>query len=31
LGRISTFIDIYAEKDLKRGYADEGQIQELID
>ena len=24
LGRISTFIDIYAEKDLKRGYADEG-------
>ena len=31
LGRISTFIDIYAEKDLKSGYMNEEQIQELID
>lgn len=31
LGRISTFIDIYAEKDLKEGNKTEEEIQELID
>ncbi|MBO5883600.1 MAG: formate C-acetyltransferase [Clostridia bacterium] len=31
LGRTSTFLDIYAERDLKRGTYTERQIQELVD
>ena len=31
IGRISTFIDIYIERDLKNGVLDETQAQELID
>jgi len=31
LGRISTFLDIYIERDLKRGLIDENEAQELID
>ena len=31
IGRISTFLDIYAERDLKRGKFTEEQIQELVD
>ena len=31
LGRISTFVDIYAERDLKNGNATESEIQELVD
>ncbi|MDO5301808.1 MAG: formate C-acetyltransferase [Tissierellia bacterium] len=31
LGRTSTFLDIYIERDLKRGLLDEKQAQELID
>ncbi len=31
LGRVSTFLDIYAEKDLKEGIFNEEQIQELVD
>lgn len=31
LGRVSTFLDIYAEKDLKEGIYTESQIQEFVD
>jgi len=31
LGRVSTFLDIYAEKDLKEGRYTESQIQEFVD
>lgn len=31
LGRVSTFLDIYFERDLKAGLVDEAHIQELID
>lgn len=31
LGRVSTFIDIYAQRDLTNGLYSEGQIQEIID
>lgn len=31
LGRVSTFLDIYAEKDLKEGKYTEEQIQEMVD
>lgn len=31
LGRVSTFLDIYAEKDLKEGKYTEAQIQEFVD
>jgi formate C-acetyltransferase len=31
LGRISTFVDIYAENDLKNGVMTESEIQELVD
>lgn len=31
LGRVSTFLDIYAEEDLKNGVYTESQIQELVD
>ncbi|MCM0583269.1 formate C-acetyltransferase [Weissella diestrammenae] len=31
IGRISTFLDIYLERDLKRGLIDENDAQELID
>ncbi|MGE5391563.1 MAG: formate C-acetyltransferase [Deltaproteobacteria bacterium] len=31
LGRVSTFLDIYLERDMKRGQLDEGAAQELID
>ena len=31
LGRVSTFLDIYFERDLQKGLFDEGQIQEIID
>jgi formate C-acetyltransferase len=31
LGRISTFVDIYAENDLVLGLATESEIQEMID
>ncbi len=31
LGRVSTFLDIYIERDLKNGVLDESQAQELID
>lgn len=31
IGRISTFLDIFAERDLKLGKYDENQIQEMID
>lgn len=31
LGRVSTFIDIYAERDLKEGTMTESEIQEIID
>lgn len=31
LGRVSTFFDIYIEKDLKKGLLDESQAQELVD
>ncbi len=31
LGRVSTFVDIYAERDLELGTYDEAQIQEIID
>ena len=31
LGRVSTFFDIYFERDLKAGYITESEIQELID
>ena len=31
IGRISTFLDIYIERDMKRGTLDEGGAQELID
>ena len=31
LGRVSTFLDIYAERDLKEGVYTEEQIQELVD
>lgn len=31
LGRVSTFLDIYAERDLKSGKMNEGQIQEITD
>ena len=31
IGRVSTFFDIYFERDLKAGYINEEQIQELID
>lgn len=31
LGRVSTFLDIYAQRDLANGVFDESQIQELVD
>ncbi|MFW6296010.1 MAG: formate C-acetyltransferase [Halothece sp.] len=31
LGRVSTFLDIYIERDLKEGLLDEAQAQELVD
>ncbi len=31
IGRISTFLDIYAQRDLEEGRYDESQIQELVD
>ena len=31
LGRVSTFLDVYIERDLKKGLIDEQQAQELID
>ncbi|RDU65200.1 formate C-acetyltransferase [Helicobacter sp. MIT 14-3879] len=31
IGRISTFLDIYAQKDLNNGTFSEGQIQEMVD
>ncbi|MDR1928384.1 MAG: formate C-acetyltransferase [Oscillospiraceae bacterium] len=31
LGRVSTFLDIYAQRDLDRGVCDEAQLQELFD
>ena len=31
LGRVSTFLDIYAEEDLKNGTFTEAQIQEFVD
>jgi formate C-acetyltransferase len=31
LGRVSTFLDIYAEEDLKKGRFSEAEIQELVD
>lgn len=31
LGRVSTFLDIYLERDIRRGLLDEGGAQELID
>jgi formate C-acetyltransferase len=31
IGRISTFLDVYAEKDLREGKYSEAQIQELVD
>ena len=31
LGRVSTFIDIYAQRDIERGILDEAGVQELVD